>query len=217
MVVSFLLSAVQNAPEHTSLKKVVADNSNFVYVSEQFELSNSALEAFFNMFACFQLLLDENTDEKASALVKGEVIYSDNDMESGKDPDEEKKSLSKKKQHKLVQPMVVELKQLIKKPEVIEWMDVITANPPPPPCQQTPNAVWHGNAFGRGQCRLYHYAGPQSLYQVVPEKQTLVWGLMGSKRGYNISAVLSAPLPVLGDKQGTKVRWLCLIWVDAED
>ncbi|KAG6862930.1 hypothetical protein C0993_000911 [Termitomyces sp. T159_Od127] len=130
-------------------------------------------------------------DKKASVQVKGEVIYSDNDMESSKDPDKEKKSLSKKKQHKLVWLMVVELKQLIKKPEVVEWTDAITADPPPP-CRWTSNAVWHGNTFGHGQCCLYHYAGPQSLYQVVPEKQTLVWGLMGSKRGYNISAVLGA-------------------------
>ncbi|KAG6863451.1 hypothetical protein C0993_011409 [Termitomyces sp. T159_Od127] len=61
------------------------------------------------------------TDEKASAPMKGEVIYSDDDMESGEDSDEEKKSLSKKKQRKLARLTVVELKQLIKEPEVVEW------------------------------------------------------------------------------------------------
>ncbi|KAG6874726.1 hypothetical protein C0993_012479, partial [Termitomyces sp. T159_Od127] len=60
-------------------------------------------------------------DEKASAPMKGEVIYSDDDMESGEDSDEEKKSLSKKKQRKLARLTVVELKQLIKEPEVVEW------------------------------------------------------------------------------------------------
>lgn len=52
---------MQNAPENTSPKKVNAENSNFVYVSEQFELSDSALEAFSDVFARFQLPPDENT------------------------------------------------------------------------------------------------------------------------------------------------------------
>jgi splicing factor 3B subunit 2 len=56
-------------------------------------------------------------------------------------------------------------------------------------------------------------AGPRSLYQVVPEKQTSVRGLMGSERGYDVSAVSSAPIPVLGDERGTKVR-LGLINID---
>jgi len=46
----------------------------------------------------------------------------------------------------------------------------------------------------------------RSLYQVVEEKQTSVRGLMGSERGYDMSAVSggSGPLPVLGDERGTK-------------
>ncbi|KAF8125954.1 DUF382-domain-containing protein [Boletus edulis] len=46
--------------------------------------------------------------------------------------------------------------------------------------------------------------GPRSLYQVVPEKQTSVRGLMGSERGYDVAAVAGAPIPVLGDERGTK-------------
>jgi splicing factor 3B subunit 2 len=49
-------------------------------------------------------------------------------------------------------------------------------------------------------------SGPRSLYQVVPEKQTSVRGLMGSERGYDVGAVAGAPIPVLGDERGTKVR-----------
>jgi splicing factor 3B subunit 2 len=48
-------------------------------------------------------------------------------------------------------------------------------------------------------------AGPRSLYQVVPEKQTSVRGLMGSERGYDVGAVSGAPIPVLGEDRGTKV------------
>jgi splicing factor 3B subunit 2 len=52
-------------------------------------------------------------------------------------------------------------------------------------------------------------AGPRQLYQVVPEKQTAVRGLMGSERGYDITGLAQsgAPsnLPVLGQERGQKV------------
>jgi splicing factor 3B subunit 2 len=48
--------------------------------------------------------------------------------------------------------------------------------------------------------------GPKSLYHVVPEKQTSVRGLMGSERGYDMTAVSGPAIPVLGDERGTKVR-----------
>ena len=50
-------------------------------------------------------------------------------------------------------------------------------------------------------------SGPRSLYQVVPEKQTSVRGLMGSDRGYDVSAATAASgaIPVLGEERGTKV------------
>jgi splicing factor 3B subunit 2 len=50
-------------------------------------------------------------------------------------------------------------------------------------------------------------SGPRSLYTVVPEKATAVRGLMGSERGYDVSAVAGAHanVPVLGDERGTKV------------
>lgn len=47
--------------------------------------------------------------------------------------------------------------------------------------------------------------GPRSLYQVVPEKQTSVRGLMGSERGYDVSSVAAkSNLPVLGEERGSK-------------
>ncbi|KAJ7155572.1 DUF382-domain-containing protein [Mycena crocata] len=57
---------------------------------------------------------------------------------------------------------------------------------------------------GRAASEAYD-TGPRSLYQVVPEKQTSVRGLMGSERGYDVSAVSShANIPVLGDERSTK-------------
>lgn len=49
--------------------------------------------------------------------------------------------------------------------------------------------------------------GPKSLYQVIPERETRMRGLMGSERVYDISGVggASGP-PVLGQEdRGTKV------------
>lgn len=53
-------------------------------------------------------------------------------------------------------------------------------------------------------------SGPRSLYQVVPEKQTSIRGLMGSELGYDVSSISGggAAIPVLGEERGTKVRWL---------
>lgn len=60
-------------------------------------------------------------------------------------------------------------------------------------------------------------ASPRSLYQVVPEKQMSVRGLMGSDRAYDVGAVTSGggAIPVLGDERGTKVRRSCflLYWI----
>src|ERR1700691_1673399 len=55
--------------------------------------------------------------------------------------------------------------------------------------------------------------GPRSLYHVVPEKQTSVRGMMGSERGYDVSAVAGAPIPVLGDERGTKVGFFWRSWL----
>ena len=62
---------------------------------------------------------------------KGEVIYSDDEMASATASDEEgeKKPISKKKQRKMNRLTVAELKQLVKKPEVVEWTDVTAADP----------------------------------------------------------------------------------------
>ena len=53
--------------------------------------------------------------------------------------------------------------------------------------------------------------GQRQLYQVVPERQTNVRGLMGSERGYDISAVSgTANVEVLGQEGRGKVRHINL-------
>ena len=71
---------------------------------------------------------------------------------------------------------------------------------------ETPDFLELRKNSGRAQSEAVD-SGPRSLYQVVPEKQTSVRGLMGSERGYDVSAVANAgaAIPVLGDERGTKV------------
>lgn len=66
---------------------------------------------------------------KTESNSKGEIIYSDDDMASEGDSDTEAKPLSKKKARKMSRLTVAELKQLVKKPEVVEWTDVTAADP----------------------------------------------------------------------------------------
>ncbi|KAG6852597.1 hypothetical protein C0991_010704 [Blastosporella zonata] len=123
--------ATTNTPVDTTPEETTSSGkteSNVVYVSEPFALSDSAYEVYSDIFARFQLPPDENTGEK-SLPSKGEIIYSDDDMESGDDSDAEKKPLSKKKQRKMARLTVAELKQLVKKSEVVEWTDVTAADP----------------------------------------------------------------------------------------
>jgi len=60
---------------------------------------------------------------------------------------------------------------------------------------------------GRSGSEAVESSEPRSFYQVVPEIQTSVCGLMRSERGYDVSAVAGAPITILGDKRGTKVRY----------
>ncbi|KAL5533096.1 hypothetical protein ACEPAF_4872 [Sanghuangporus sanghuang] len=110
-------------------KKEEEVTSSVEYVPEPLEVKDPALEAFSDVFARFQLPPDE-TASKVAEPTKGEVIYSDDEMVSDDDSEKgEKKPLSKKKARKMNRLSVAELKQLVKKPEVVEWTDVNAADP----------------------------------------------------------------------------------------
>ncbi|KAI0362601.1 DUF382-domain-containing protein [Trametes cingulata] len=120
------LKAKQKKAEEKSqepeVKMEVDEPQNVEYVSEPLEVKDPALEAFSDVFARFK-------PPPESTPVR-EVIYSDDDMESeGGSDAEEKKPLSKKKARKMNRLTVAELKQLVKKPEVVEWTDVTAADP----------------------------------------------------------------------------------------
>ncbi|OJA13604.1 hypothetical protein AZE42_02736 [Rhizopogon vesiculosus] len=102
---------------------------NVEYVIEQLDVKDPALVVFSDIFARFQAPQDY-AEPKDSEPTKGEVIYSDDDMESDAGSDlGVKKPLSKKKQRKMARLTIAELKQLVPKPEAVEWTDPSAADP----------------------------------------------------------------------------------------
>ncbi len=127
------------------------DEDSVEYIPERLDFDNNSIEAFSDVFARFQLPPDESEVYQSSFIFsliahlylvgqdggeqqanKGEIIYSDDDAPSDKgsdDEQEEVKPMSKRKQRKLARLTVAELKQLVKKPEVVEWTDVTASDP----------------------------------------------------------------------------------------
>ncbi|KAG1831855.1 hypothetical protein EV424DRAFT_1371212 [Suillus variegatus] len=126
--------ATQTTPELNGNSETVKQEEdgpfgNVEYVIEQLDVKDPALVAFSDIFARFQAPQDY-AEAKDSEPTKGEVIYSDDDMESDAGSDaEEKKPLSKKKQRKMARLTIAELKQLVAKPEAVEWTDPSAADP----------------------------------------------------------------------------------------
>ncbi|KAJ3525333.1 hypothetical protein NM688_g8416 [Phlebia brevispora] len=118
------------AEEYQVKEEEAEPQQNVEYVPEKLDVKGPALEAFSDVFARFQPPPEAVSTERERENVKGEVIYSDDEMASeGDSESEEKKPLSKKKARKMNRLTVAELKQLVKKPEVVEWTDVTAADP----------------------------------------------------------------------------------------
>ncbi|KAI9574157.1 hypothetical protein HD554DRAFT_2044895 [Boletus coccyginus] len=123
-----------NGAADVSVKKqrsVAFVGDNVEYVVEQLDVKDQAFEAFSDIFAKFQTPTDYS-EFQSSEPTKGEVIYSDDDMASDAgsgNSDAPKKPLSKKKQRKLSRLTIAELKQLVPKPEAVEWTDPSAADP----------------------------------------------------------------------------------------
>ena len=74
---------------------------------------------------------DEGDDQlNKDAPGKGEIYYSDDDdVPMAEDEDNKLNGLSRKKARRLNRPSVAQLKQLVEKPEIVEWTDVAAADP----------------------------------------------------------------------------------------
>lgn len=73
---------------------------------------------------------DGNSDAPKVGDGKGEVIYSDDDVMSENEEEQEaNRRLSKRKERRLRRLTVAELKQMVKKPELVDWEDVTATDP----------------------------------------------------------------------------------------
>ncbi|GAA6030561.1 hypothetical protein JCM8097_006208 [Rhodosporidiobolus ruineniae] len=92
----------------------------------------ASLPGFEAVFAHFQLPDEVKTEDGKGTIGaddKGEIIYSDDELPSEDDEEGTEVEVSKRKQKKLNRLSVAELKRLVKKPEVVEWVDVSATDP----------------------------------------------------------------------------------------
>lgn len=96
---------------------------------------DEAFKQFKEVFAKFQAPEDDSTNNDPSSS-KGQVIYSDDGAMSDSDAtdadrndEEDAYDLSKRRQKKLARLTIAELKQIVKKPEVVDWSDVTATDP----------------------------------------------------------------------------------------
>ncbi|KXS19584.1 DUF382-domain-containing protein [Gonapodya prolifera JEL478] len=72
---------------------------------------------------------DEETKARKALLQDSDEEGEGATKEGGAEGDDDEKGLSKKKERKLNRLTVAELKQLVKKPEVVDWVDVTASDP----------------------------------------------------------------------------------------
>ncbi|EPQ27290.1 uncharacterized protein PFL1_05213 [Pseudozyma flocculosa PF-1] len=139
--------ATPSASTSTSTSDPTASTSTSARTSRPSLIDDSVLEldpesdaykAFSHVFSRFQQPADggDGAGDGADGFAgpqKGEVIYSDEEVASDSEASDgegnSRPKLSQRKQRKLQRLTVAELKQLVRKPEVVEWTDV-TANDP---------------------------------------------------------------------------------------
>ena len=110
--------------------------SSSIDLSTLIDEESDTFAAFSDVFARFNSRSSAETTNAGGGNEvdgKGDVIYSDDDqMSEDEDEDGEAKAktLSKRKQRQLRRLTVAELKQIVKKPELVEWEDVSATDPP---------------------------------------------------------------------------------------
>lgn len=101
-----------------------------IKLEDGLDASATVPKGFEDVFKHFQVP-DQAKAENSSHITgddKGEIIYSDDDLPS-EDDEAEQQEVSKRKQRKMNRLSVAELKRLVSKPEVVEWVDVSAQDP----------------------------------------------------------------------------------------
>ncbi|WFC99094.1 hypothetical protein MYAM1_001832 [Malassezia yamatoensis] len=109
-------------------KKSIETHARDAVQSTDMELEPAIDEAMAEQFAHVLQRYQAPDTQDTDGQNKGEVMYSDDDMEE----DQEAKNvipLSKRRQRQMQRMSVAELKQLVHRPELVEWGDVAAADP----------------------------------------------------------------------------------------
>ncbi|CAG8665240.1 10034_t:CDS:10, partial [Cetraspora pellucida] len=123
-------------------KSQETDDSEIVeieYVLQPLDVTNDPYcEEFSKVFAHFQITKDETEVKSEIKEEKNETLKtqnesrmkdSDDDTENESEDEDRQDKVSKKKLKKMNRLSVAQLKQLVKRPEVVEWVDVTAADP----------------------------------------------------------------------------------------
>lgn len=101
-------------------------DSDVLYAAEP-EPADEMSREFSAVFARYQPAADDVVD---MAYRKGDVMYSDDEMESESDHEgQQQVQMSKRKLRRLQRMSVADLKQIVDRPELVEWGDVASADP----------------------------------------------------------------------------------------
>ncbi|CAO1625476.1 unnamed protein product [Parajaminaea phylloscopi] len=130
-------TAIAGAPEHEDVKPAVASTSKITSDDTWVAPEQSEVFGLFkDVFQKFQAPPEGavGADGAASGPAKGDVIYSDDEAMSDSEAsdrgeDGSGQPLSRRRQKKLSRLTIAELKQMVKRPEVVEWSDVTAADP----------------------------------------------------------------------------------------
>jgi len=94
------------------------------------DIDDPAYSQFRKVFNRFSVENEGDDQINRDAPGKGEIYYSDDDdVPMAEDEDTQANGVSRKRARRLNRPSVAYLKQLVDKPEIVEWTDVAAADP----------------------------------------------------------------------------------------
>ncbi|EMR08081.1 hypothetical protein PNEG_03521 [Pneumocystis murina B123] len=102
-------------------------NNDSLSVFFELDENDPTFMSFKEIFDKFSVSVKESND--AEIENKGEIFYSDDNIEEEEEEEDMPKKLSRKKARRQNRLSVAELKQLVKNPEVVEWFDVSAQDP----------------------------------------------------------------------------------------
>ncbi|GAO46271.1 DUF382-domain-containing protein [Saitoella complicata NRRL Y-17804] len=126
------VESVANTPApKLRVENVAKSDPDTILTTFEVSEDDPAYAEFKKVFERFNASESDSTAQTLTTTEdKGEVMYNDDDDIPSEDSDNEQdQKMSKKKARKMNRLTVAELKQLVKKPDVVEWTDVTAQDP----------------------------------------------------------------------------------------